>query len=143
MGKFFSKEDEKKIIDEISAAEKRTSGEIRLHVENRCWRDPLDRAALLFLKLKMNQTHLHNGILIYLALKKRTFAIVGDKGINEKVRNEFWQEIKDEMSSYFQKEKVVDGICIGIRRMGEKLKEFFPYADDDENELSDEISYGD
>lgn len=141
--RYFSEEEEKRIIEEIRLAEQKTSGEIRLHVESRTWRKTMKRAALVFLKLKMNKTELRNGVLIYLAFKSRKFAIVADKGINEKVPDNFWEDVKTEMQPYFRKNAVCDGVCLAIKHIGEKLVKYFPVADDDVNELSDEISYGD
>lgn len=140
--KFLSKEQKQQILDAIKDAEKETSGEIRLHLENHCEGDALDRAVVVFQKLKMHETELRNGTLIYLAVDDRKFAIFGDKGINETVPENFWQDVKEEMREHFKNENFVEGITTGIRRIGEKLKAFFPYQKDDINELSDDISMG-
>ncbi len=139
---FFNKEEKDKIIQSIKDAELATSGEIRLHMESRCKGEPLDRAVEMFAKLKMHDTQLRNGTLIYLAVKDRKFAIFGDKGINEIVPDNFWEEAKEEMRGFFAKNEFQQGISRGIYLVGEKLKEFFPYQDDDVNELPDEISIG-
>ena len=140
--KFFSEHDKQRIIEAIKAAELETSGEIRLHLESRCKGDALERTVLLFRKLKMHETGLRNGTLIYLAVEDRKFAIFGDEGINEVVPDNFWQDVKDDMRKYFLENKFVDGLVTGIEHVGQKLKEFFPYKDDDVNELPDEISTG-
>jgi len=55
-------------------------------VESRCrYVDPLDRAAEVFANLKMEQTDARNAVLVYVALKDRQLALLGDKGIHEKV----------------------------------------------------------
>ncbi len=141
--KFLSKEQKQQILDAIKKAEKETSGEIRLHLENHCKGDALDRAVVVFKKLKMHETELRNGALVYLAVDDRKFAIFGDKGINETVPENFWQDVKEEMREHFKNENFVEGITTGILRIGEKLKAFFPYKKDDINELSDDISIGD
>ncbi len=140
---FFSKEQKEEILKAIQAAEKDTSGEIRLHIESSCKGEPLDRAVKVFEKLKMHKTHLHNGVLIYLAVKDRKFSIFGDEGINKAVPENFWEEVKEEMRAHFVKGDFATGVSKGIRMAGQKLKEFFPYQQDDVNELSDEISIGD
>ena len=140
--KFFTNEEKKRIIDAIKEAELETSGEIRLHLESRCKGNVLERAVAIFEKLKMHETQMRNGTLIYLAIADRKFAIFGDKGINEIVPDNFWQDVKEEMGSLFREGKFVDGITTGIGQIGQKLKEFFPYQDDDINELPDEISTG-
>jgi uncharacterized membrane protein len=139
---FFDKEEKAKIIQAIRDAEHQTSGEIRLHMESRCKGDALDRAVQMFEKLKMHETHLRNGTLIYLAVKDRKFAIFGDEGINEVVPDNFWQDVKDDMRGFFQKGDFLTGLTRGIHLIGEKLKAHFPYQEDDVNELPDDISVG-
>jgi len=138
---FFSKEEKKQITDAIAQAELNTSGEIRLHVEGKCKIDVLDRAAYLFEKLEMHQTAQRNGVLFYLAVYDRKFAIIGDSGINQLVAADFWNETKEAMLSYFKEGRFADGLSNGILMAGEQLKANFPYQSDDVNELSDEISY--
>jgi len=138
---FFSKEEKKQITDAIAQAELNTSGEIRLHVEGRCKLDVLDRAAYVFEKLEMHKTAQRNGVLFYLAVYDRKFAILGDGGINKLVHEDFWDEIKEAMLGYFKEAKFADGLSKGILMAGEQLKANFPYQSDDINELSDEISF--
>jgi len=138
---FFTKEEKKQITDAIAEAELNTSGEIRLHVEGKCKIDVLDRAAYVFEKLEMHQTAQRNGVLFYLAVYDRKFAILGDGGINQLVPENFWDEIKKTMLGYFKEAKFADGLSKGILMAGEQLKANFPYQTDDVNELSDEISF--
>ncbi len=140
---FFSQEEKDKIVRAIEEAEKNTSGEIRVHIEKDCKTDVLDRAAYIFKKLKMHKTKLRNGVLFYLALEDRKFAILGDAGINRVTPDDFWDNIKEKMLEYFRENRIADGLVKGILMAGEKLKEHFPYQQDDVNELSDEISFGD
>jgi uncharacterized membrane protein len=139
---FFGKEQKKLLKVAIAQAELNTSGEIRLHVDNHCKIDVLDCAASWFGKLDMHKTELRNGVLFYLAIKDKKFAILGDAGINAVIPEGFWDNIKEEMLSLFKEEKFVEGLIKGIEMAGDKLKEHFPYASDDVNELSDEISFG-
>ncbi len=139
---FFDKEEKKSIIAAIQEAEKETSGEIRLHLETTCKGEPLERAKKLFQKLKMYKTEQRNGVIIYLAVKDRKFAIYGDKGINQVVPENFWEDVKEEMRAEFVKGAFAEGVTKGILRVGEKLKEYFPHQKDDVNELSDDISFG-
>lgn len=123
----------------IKAAEKTTSGEIRLYVEDKCKEDVMDHAAFLFAELKMHKTELRNGVLFYLAMQDRKFAILGDGGINAKVEEDFWDEIKTQMLGFFKKEQFAEGLEKGIAMAGKALAAHFPYQQDDVNELSDEI----
>lgn len=136
-----STDDEKAIIHAIEEAEKASSGEIRVHLEENCKTDPLDRAALIFAKLDMHKTELRNGVLFYLALKDKRLAILGDAGINAVVLPEFWHEVKDKMIPLLSEGRYADALSAGIQMAGEKLKEFFPYQENDKNELPNEISY--
>jgi len=138
---FFTIEEKQAITNAIGEAETNTSGEIRLHVENRCKIDVLDRAAYIFGKLNMQETAQRNGVLFYLAVDDRKFAIIGDSGINKVVPVNFWDEIKGTMLALFKEGKFSEGLTTGIRMAGEQLKTNFPYQTDDINELSDEISF--
>lgn len=133
---------QKRLTAAIEAAEKHTSGEIRLHIEARCKEDVLDRAAFIFEKLDMHQTAERSGVLFYFALLDHKFAILGDAGINAKVPDGFWEAIKDEMLAFFVKQDYVDGLSHGIRRAGEELAVDFPKSAGNQNELSNEISFG-
>jgi uncharacterized membrane protein len=139
---FLGKENEKLITQAIENAEHQTSGEVRVHLESKCSEDVLDRAAWLFKKLKMHETKERNGVLIYLSVNDRKFAIIGDAGINKVVPEGFWNDNKEMMISHFKKGEFAIGLIKGIEKAGEQLKQYFPYQDNDVNELSDEISYG-
>lgn len=138
----FSQEEKARIRNAIREAELRTSGEVVVHIENRCKEDVLDRAAGVFDMLELQKTKERNGVLFYLAMKDHKFAILGDGGINEKVGNAFWNEVKDLMQAEFRNGAFTEGLCKGIGLAGEKLAEHFPYQKDDVNELSDDISFG-
>lgn len=140
--KFFTPEEQVLILRAIKEAETNTSGEIRVHIESKCKEDVLDHAAYFFEKLNMHETKLRNGVLIYLAVDDRKFAILGDVGINQVTSETFWDEIKEEMLILFREQKFTEGLIIGIKMIGEALKVNFPYQNDDVNELSDEISFG-
>ena len=139
---FFNKQQEEYIIDAIQEAEKVTSGEIRVHLERKLKGTVLETATKVFAKLNMHKTELRNGVLIFIAPRQKQFAIIGDKGINEKVPNGFWDDVRDVMQKQFRAERFVEGICDGVQLIGEKLREHFPYQKNDENELPDDISYG-
>jgi len=141
--KFLTKEQKEDILNAIHAAEKLTSGEIRVHLESKCPGDALERAKEVFQQLKMHETHLHNGALIYLAIADRKLAIFGDQGINEVVADDYWENVKETILKLFKEGTFAEGLCVAIGMIGEKLKEHFPYRDDDINELPDDISIKD
>ncbi len=139
---FFNKTQKDEIKKAILMAELDTSGEIKVHIENNCDEEVLDRAAFWFEKLKMDKTELRNGVLFYLAVKSKKFAIIGDSGINQAVPEGFWDEVKEEMAAHFAKKEFTEGLSKGIQKAGTLLKKQFPRHSDDINELSDEISFG-
>jgi uncharacterized membrane protein len=139
---FFTSEQKKQITDAIKQAELNTSGEIRVHFETTCKIDVLDRAAQVFDALKMQKTALRNGVLFYLAIENKQFAILGDAGINQKVPENFWEQIKETMLTHFKTGNFAGGLEQGILMAGEQLKAHFNYQSNDKNELSDEISFG-
>ena len=72
----------------------------------------------------------------------KVFAIIGDKGINERVPEHFWEDIKDTMATRFREGKYTEGLKEAVMSVGLKLKDYFPYSNDDINEQPDEISLG-
>ena len=139
---FFSEAQKEQIKAAVKEAETSTSGEIRVHIDNRCKEDVLDRAAWWFARLEMHKTEKRNGVLFYLAVKDHKFAILGDAGINAVTPDDFWDNIKEKMLEHFSEGAFAGGLSQGIIMAGEALETHFPYQDDDVNELSDEISFG-
>ena len=139
----FNDEQNKKLVSAIEDAEKMTSGEIRVYVELKCkYVDPMLRAQELFEKLDMQNTEKHNGVLVYVAMNDRQFAILGDEGIHKKVGDHFWQKQAEEMRSAFRNKQYIKGISTAVRSIGDSLKTYFPHQSDDINELPDDIIYG-
>ncbi|MDD6777926.1 MAG: TPM domain-containing protein [Bacteroidales bacterium] len=142
--KFLKDEEQRAVVAAIVEAEACTSGEIRVHVEPKCkCGNPLDRAVEVFGKLGMHETRERNGVLIYIAYASRQFAIIGDRGIDERVPADFWENEKRMLASYLREGRPCEGLCKVIGQVGVNLSEYFPHKDDDVNEQSDEISYSD
>lgn len=147
---FLNKEEETAIVEAIRVAEKNTSGEIRVHLEAKSIspRNPsktveaFDRAAEVFDMLRMDNTKEANGVLIYIAVEDRTLVILGDKGINRVVGQDFWESTKDIIIHHFKNGDMKQGLVEGILKAGEQLKKHFPFKKNDANELPDEISIG-
>jgi len=137
---FLSKADEQEIVQAIVEAEKNTSGEIRVHIEEHSEKSPLDRAQEVFFELNMNETQDRNGVLFYICVSDKKFAIIGDKGINDAVESDFWDGTKDTVIANFKEGNFKKGLVEGILKAGQQLKHYFPYQSDDTNELSNEIS---
>ncbi len=139
---FLTADQQKTVVHAVRFAEKGTSGEIRIHIDGECDSDPVKRAEEVFAKLGMHRTKLRNGVLIYLACNTKVFAIIGDKGINEAVPDNFWEDVIGIMTVRFREGLFTEGLSEAVAAAGEKLKAFFPYHSDDINEQPDEISFG-
>ena len=139
---FFTPAEEEAIVAAIQQAEKNTSGEIRVHIEQHSEKPPLERAQEVFFQLGMNATAARNGVLFYMGTDDRAFAIIGDEGIDKAVEDDFWDCTKDTVIDHFKQDRFAQGLADGILKAGERLKTYFPYDNDDTNELPDTISKG-
>jgi uncharacterized membrane protein len=142
--KFFSDDEQKLIIAAIGEAEKRTSGEIRLFLERDVKDldgDPYARARGVFAELGMHETAQRNGVLVYLAVRSRRFAIVGDENLHQLVGENYWTDVRDLMERHFSAEQFTDGLTAGIAAIAESLGRHFPPQPDDINELPDDIAF--
>jgi len=142
VSEFISADEEKEIVESIKEAELNTSGEIRVHIEHNCPGDRFDHALEIFEKLEMHKTELSNGVLIYVSIDDHQLVILGDKGINAVVSDDFWETTKDKIITQFKNKNYKQGLIDGILEAGQQLKQYFPYQSDDTNELDNEISKG-
>ncbi len=138
----FTESQKKAITDAIADAEKLTTGEIRVHIEERCKEDVMDHAAFIFEKLGMHKTKLRNGVLFYISFEDHKLAILGDAGINAVVPRDFWEVIRNNLFAEFKNGNFTTGICAAIQMAGEQLGKHFPKGVDNPNELTNEISFG-
>lgn len=138
----FTKQQQEQVVKAIRKAENNTSAEIRVHIENHCKDDVLDRAVEVFRMLKMDRTDGRNGVLIYLAVKDRKDAIIGDVNVNKFVGHDFWMDCSKLMADSFREGRFTEGICEVISKLEVELKSHFPYQAEDKNELPDDISFG-
>ncbi len=141
---YFSAAEKEAILNAIRQAEQRTSGEVRIFIENRCrFVDAIDRAAEIFFSLKMHATEQRNAVLVYLAMKDRQFAVFADEGIYKVAGAGYWNERAEEMLLHFKKEKHAEGLVKVISHIGDALTHHFPYDREiDKNELPDDIVFG-
>jgi len=131
-----------RLRQEIERAEKLTTGEIRVFLDDQCKLDILDRTAFLFDQLNMQENNQRNGILIYLSLRDHRFAIIGDAGINAVLDGDYWLQMKDKMTPFFISDQIEEGIVFAIREVASKLKHHFPNSKNDNSDLSDKIVFG-
>jgi uncharacterized membrane protein len=135
---FLSRLDNERISGAIAAAEKTTSGEIRVYIERgKITKDPLPTAEEKFVELGMQKTIERNAILIFVAPVAQKFAVVGDEGVHAKCGVEFWQGLVETMRTHFKREEFTDALVEAIESAGNLLAQYFPRRHDDRNELPD------
>ncbi len=139
---FIPEDGQKRIVEAIAALEERSNAEVRVHIESRSGQSVVDDAKRVFDRLKMYETAERNGVLIYVAVKSHTCAIIGDSGIDEKVDSAFWAECCDAMVREFADGRYVEGILKALDMAGKKLAEFFPKTEGNNDELPNDISFG-
>ncbi|HEX2617538.1 MAG TPA: TPM domain-containing protein [Flavobacteriales bacterium] len=139
---FLSEAERQRVKEAIRQAEGRTSGEIRVHLDDAIEDDVLDHAAFVFEELGMHRTKDRNGVLIYVSVPSQRVAVIGDTAIHAKLGDGYWNEVLGILLADFREGRPCDGLCKGVERLGEQLREHFPHQRDDRNELDDDISYG-
>lgn len=139
---FFKRLDDQRVVAAIQAAEKKSSGEIRVFVHRARVGDPVEFAKKQFTKMKMHCTEQRNGVLIFVAPQSQNFAMIGDEAIHKKCGASFWNEVAEAMKGHFRRGDFTAGIVYGIERAGEILACHFPRKHDDQNELADKVEYG-
>jgi len=138
-----SKLDDARIEEAINRAEKACAGEIKVHIHSSLHgKDIREYAERTFERLGLTKTAQRNGVLIFIAATEQLFAILGDKGIDDKVPAGFWDEISNRMSTRFRAGEFTEGVVEAIEAAGAELHHFFPYHAADVDELSNKVSYG-
>ena len=139
---FLTSKEEAEIVEAIRLAECDTSGEIRVHIEQKCDIDVYEHALDVFHILKMDNTAKRNGVLIYVAVDNKSFVIFGDQGINNIVGTDFWNSTRDKISIQFKSRNFKQGLIDGIKEAGKALSQHFPWDHNDKDELDNTISKG-
>ena len=139
---FLTTEEEQRVIEAIRDAEIATSGEIRVHLENELKEDCLEHAKEVFHMLHMDETKYKNGVLFYVAVNEKKFAVIGDSGIDKVVPDDFWESVKNTVTHEFSKGQRASGLVLGILEAGQKLQQYFPFEEEKDNELINDISRG-
>jgi uncharacterized membrane protein len=136
---FLHESEKTQIENAVSFAESTTSAEVKVVIVRHCWSDIRKKAASIFKKHQLDRTAQRNCVLILLVTTNREFLIYGDEGIHQKVGQDFWEDVRDEMIASFKRDRFGDGLAAAVRQVGEKLGDHFPRQRDDVNEVSDEV----
>ena len=135
--------DREKIKEAIQKAEHRTSGEIRVSVAPFFWGNVHKAAEKAFDRLGMTRTKDRNGILFFVVPGRRKFVVLGDRGIHERVGQEFWHRVVNVVTERFRTGDFTGGLIRGIEEVGEQLATHFPFdAATDVDELPDDVDFG-
>ena len=137
---FIEQLDEARLVAAIAAAERKSSGEIRVYVTHHKIEDALARAKIRFAKLGMEKTRRRNAVLIYFAPRSRKFAVVGDVAVHERCGETFWREVTAAMTPLLQAGRPTEAVEAAVKKIGALLAEHFPRRPDDRNELPDDIA---
>jgi uncharacterized membrane protein len=125
----------------VQDAERSSSAELKVVLARHCWGDLKVKARRVFRDLGLDRTEQRNCVLVLLIVANREFLIYGDEGIHAKVGPDFWNDVRDAMAGAFREDRFGEGIGLGVRRIGQKLTEYFPYPRDDVDEISNAILY--
>jgi len=139
---FMSEADLEAVRHAITNAEKGTSAEIRVHLDHQCPEDPIRRATAVFERLGMHRTAQRHGVLVYVAFEDHKLAVIGDRGIHERVGEAYWQTLVADVLAHFRAAHLRDGFLHAVGALGTALSRHFPRSPDDKNELPDEVSIG-
>ncbi len=134
--------DTARLLECITDAEQKTSGEIRICISRFFWGSIYRTAERAFADMGMTQTRQRNGVLFFVVPSRRKFVVLGDCGIHARVGKKFWAQISDVVTDFFRQGKYTEGLEAGVQTVGNSLAEYFPFdPETDSNELPDEIRF--
>jgi uncharacterized membrane protein len=110
----------------IAKAEDGTSGRIVVRVVPEATVDAMERAKHEFGRIGLHRHDNANAALILVAPQARSFAVVGDRALHERVGDEFWSEVVRASQPYFARGEMPDGVIHVVARLGEAFKAHFP-----------------
>ena len=126
----------------VRAAELHTTGEIRVALARfQLWGDVRRAAERSFTVLGMDRTQGRNGVLLYVAPRRRQFTVLGDVEIHRRVEPTFWTDLAARLATAFGSDDRTGGLVRAIAEIGERLAAHFPAPPGaNPNELSDEVA---
>jgi uncharacterized membrane protein len=124
----------------IAAAERLTSGEVRVAISRfYFWGDVRRAANAAFARLHMGRTRHRNAVLVFVAPRLRRFAVIGDVGIHERVTDSFWKDVARDLEASFKKGDLTAGIERALATIGDRLSQHFPPDPATGNELPNRV----
>ncbi len=136
--KLFGREETERIAASVAEAEKTTSAEIKVVVLGHSWQDIRDTAARVFRRHGLHNTRERNAVLILLVLANHEFLVYGDEGVHKHVRQAFWDDVRDAIASRLAQGRFCEGLCEGVRLIGDRLRRHFPPIENQPNTIPNE-----
>jgi uncharacterized membrane protein len=131
--------DEGRVRAAIEVAEQRTSGEIVVSIANWYWGNPERAARLAFDRLGIANTQRRNGVLVFIAPRRRRLVVITDTGIDAVLGAAFCETVVAAIAERFRTGDLTGGLVHGIEVMATQLAVHFPRGADDRNELPDAV----
>ena len=138
----FTEDDLAAVTSAVVEAERHTSAEIRVHLDHSCEGNALEQAIKVFERLGMHRTDERNGVLLYISLTDRKLAVIGDKGIHERVGEAYWHALVAAVRERMRQRQTRDGLVHALAEVGRELGRHFPRHPHDKNQLSNDVSVG-
>jgi uncharacterized membrane protein len=120
--------DGKRIKREIIAAETGTTGRVGVRVIPDLAADTLEAARKHFREAGLDQHPDRNAVIFLVAPKARSFAVYGGEAIHERTGANFWSQLVADMEPYFARDNATEALTLGITRVGNELRRYFPSA---------------
>jgi uncharacterized membrane protein len=140
MGFFFEEQFSIQVEKAIEEAELLTSAEFKLHIEEACNEDLLDRAAFVFSELELHKTQMRNAVLLYVSVNDRKVSILADAGAKAQLSEEILSQCLSTLITDFKSNNYAEGIRSCFLAIANALKSSFPYQENDINEISNKVS---
>ena len=129
------------LVEAIQTAENHSSGEIRIHIDSNTEGNNAEIAFKVFERLCKGRTAAKNAVLFHVNFEQHYLTIIGDEGIHEKVHQNFWDQMHDQITQEFSKKNYHNGLKNAVLETGKELKKYFPILGENPNELSNEITF--
>jgi uncharacterized membrane protein len=80
----------------------------------------------VFARLRVWNTELNSGVLVYILLADHAIEIVADRGVSKKIDASEWPVICAQMQQHFIRADYERGAMAGVEAIGELLARHFP-----------------
>ena len=131
----------------VAQSERRTSGEIRFAIDTalelpEIWADKPPRvcAQEAFARLRVWDSELNNGVLIYVLMADRDVEIVADRGAAARIPYADWEAVCRLMEEHFRAGRFEQGAVAGVAAVGALLERHFPARPTGRDELPNQPS---